>query len=431
MRLHELLREIRPTIDLAAVSDAEITGVQDDSRRVLPGNLFIARPGIKVDGNAFAADAITRGAAAVVTQAALPGVSIPQVIVPNAGEIVSALANIFFGRPAESVRVLGVTGTNGKTTTAYLIRHILNTVGKRCGMVGTVEIDDGRQTAEAAMTTPSAVDVAALLAEMRTNACAACAIEVSSHALHQGRTGGVKFAGAGFTNLTGDHLDYHGTMDAYADAKAILFAGLPATAIAAVNADSAYADRMIRDTRARVVRFGIDSAADYRATDSSVTAQGTSFLLTAPDGRTEIHTRLVGRHNIENALCAITLCCEVFGLSVSAVAAALKTAAGAPGRLQPVPSDKPFAVLVDYAHTDDALRNVLTALRPLTKGRLRVVFGCGGDRDRTKRPHGEGGRIVCRPDLRHQRQPTHRECRRHPRRNRCRLQPDGGRAGEH
>ena len=385
MRLHSLIQSALPGV-AAGADNPEITGVCDDSRRVRPGDLFVARAGVDNNGTTFVHEAGAKGAAAVVTQTPFDGIVAPQVIVADAAASVSALAEAFYGSPSRQINVLGVTGTNGKTTTAYLIRHILNTLGQPCGMIGTVEIDDGKARAEADMTTPGATRVSELLATMRDNGCRACAIETSSHALDQGRVAGITFAGAGFTNLTGDHLDYHKTMDAYGDAKAKLFAGLSPDAVAAVNVDSPEHARMTRGTRGRVVTFGIENAADYRASDYLITAQGTNFVLVTPDGRADVWTHLVGRHNIENTLCAITLCCEVFGLPAVAAANALKTATGAPGRLQPVNIGQPFAVLVDYAHTDDALRNVLTALRPLTVGRLRVVFGCGGDRDPTKRP---------------------------------------------
>jgi UDP-N-acetylmuramoyl-L-alanyl-D-glutamate--2,6-diaminopimelate ligase len=222
---------------------------------------------------------------------------------------------------------------------------------------------------------------------MRDNGCDACAIETSSHALDQGRVAGVTFAGGGFTNLTGDHLDYHGTMDRYAAAKAKLFEQLGDRAVAVVNADDPAADRMTRDTRARVIRFGIKNpAADYQAKDIKITSMGTHFILVTPDGRAEVEMHLIGRHNVENALLAAALVGETFGLTAQQIAAGLKGALGAPGRLQAVRNGQPFAVLVDYAHTDDALDNVLSALRPLAVGKLRVLFGCGGDRDRTKRP---------------------------------------------
>lgn len=386
MRLHSLLKYLDPDLELPQWPDPEITGVQEDSRLIRPGDLFIARPGTKIDGAKFALDAQSKRAAAIVTQNFIEGISIPQIVVANAAIAASTLAHAFHGNPSHDLNVIGVTGTNGKTTVTYLIRHILQHVGKKCGMVGTVEIDDGIKQIESQMTTPGAVQVAELLAAMKHNRCNACAIETSSHALDQHRTAGVRYAGAGFINLTGDHLDYHGTIDHYAAAKAKLFEQLPADAVAAVNADDSHHQRMIRDCGARIVTFGIRQPADYRAMDISVTMHGTSYILHAPDGRTEIAIKLIGRHNIENSLCAITLCCEVFGLTIHQVAGALRTATGAPGRLQSVSLGQRFAVLVDYAHTDDALQNVLSALRPLAKNKLRVVFGCGGDRDRSKRP---------------------------------------------
>jgi UDP-N-acetylmuramoyl-L-alanyl-D-glutamate--2,6-diaminopimelate ligase len=221
---------------------------------------------------------------------------------------------------------------------------------------------------------------------MRDNGCRACAMEVSSHALDQSRVSGVKFAAAAFTNLTGDHLDYHKTMDNYAAAKARLFEMLPADTFAIVNDQSPWAERMTRDCRARILRFGFDAAADYRAQNVNITSQGSRFLLTTPNGQCEISSALIGKHNIENILTAAALVGTTFGLTAAEIAEGLEDAAGAPGRLQSVSAGQNFAVLVDYAHTDDALANVLSALRPLTRGRLRVLFGCGGDRDRTKRP---------------------------------------------
>jgi UDP-N-acetylmuramoyl-L-alanyl-D-glutamate--2,6-diaminopimelate ligase len=386
MQLHDLLRQFDPALSLAGLPDATITHVREDSRLVGPGDLFIARSGTKTDGAKYAAYAAKQGAVAIVTETKLPGVAAPQIVVPHASAAVSVLAHLFHGEPTEKVKTIGVTGTNGKTTTAYLVRHLLGHVKQRCGMIGTVEIDDGRTRQEAAMTTPGPCELAELFARMRDRGTWRCAMEVSSHALDQDRVAGMQFVGAGFTNLTGDHLDYHQTMEHYAAAKAKLFASLDDGAVAAVNAESEWSAWMERKCRARIIRFGFGKEADYQARDVAITAAGTNFVLVTPDGRAEVKMGLIGRHNIENALLAAALVGEVFGLSVHQIAAGLKDAAGAPGRLQTVRRGQPFAVLVDYAHTDDALENVLTALRPLTKGKLRVLFGCGGDRDTSKRP---------------------------------------------
>jgi UDP-N-acetylmuramoyl-L-alanyl-D-glutamate--2,6-diaminopimelate ligase len=386
MLLHTLLRLFDPNLPLDRIPDLDIGGVCEDSRRVQRGDLFIARSGTRTDGRQFIADAAARGAVAVVVERRLEDCPLPHIVVPDAARAVSVLANIFHGQPSHALAVLGVTGTNGKTTTAYLVRHLLASAARRCGMIGTVQIDDGVQSCEAEMTTPGAVDIARLLATMRQSGCAACAMEVSSHALDQHRVSGVRFAAAAFTNLSGDHLDYHKTMENYAAAKARLFAALEPSAVAVVNAHDPASQRMLRDSRARTVRFAIDEPADYRAADVEVTADGSRFTIHMPQGSAPVRMRFIGRHNILNALAAAALVAETFGLTAEHIAQALAEAVSAPGRLQPVRCGQPFAVFVDYAHTDDGLENVLKALRPLTRQKLRVVFGCGGDRDRGKRP---------------------------------------------
>jgi UDP-N-acetylmuramoyl-L-alanyl-D-glutamate--2,6-diaminopimelate ligase len=389
MLLHDLLRQLDSDVLLDGIPNVPIAGVEEDSRRVRPGFLFVARSGAKNDGRAFIPDAAARGAAAAVV--AYQGFSAARAVIPlvpvfDIAGAASRLANIHLGEPSRSVRVVGVTGTNGKTTTTYLLRHILNSVGKRCGLIGTVETDDGQSVREASMTTPSGVEIAQLLARMRDSGCEACAIEVSSHALDQRRVEGVTFAGAAFTNLTGDHLDYHQTMENYAAAKARLFEGLDEEAPAIVNAADEWSERMLRDCYARKLWWGFSPDANYRAEECVLSSQTSKFTLATPDGRAPVTMHLVGRHNIANALTAAALAMEAFGLSVHAIACALANAAGAPGRLQSVRCGQPFSVLVDYAHTDDAMDNVLRALRGVTRGKLRVLFGCGGDRDRTKRP---------------------------------------------
>ncbi len=386
LNLTDLLRCLPLVYSATRIPEVVVTGVTEDSRLVQAGNVFVARNGQTTNGRKHLDQAITRGAIAVVTTGAIPACPVPQVMVPDSAVALSLLSHAFYGNPCDHVMTLGVTGTNGKTTTTYLIRHVLNYFNLRCGMIGTVETDDGQNRYESTMTTPAAAEVAKLLAGMRTNACRACAMETSSHSLHQARVAGVRFAGAAFTNLTGDHLDYHKTMEDYAAAKAKLFQSLDSKAVAAINVDDPWAERMARGCKARVVGFGFGEAARYRAHDMKITAAGSTFILHTPDGQARIDLRLIGKHNIENALAAATLLGEVFKLNVHQLAAGLKDATGAPGRLQAVRAGQPFTVLVDYAHTDDALQNVLTALRPLTRGKLRVVFGCGGDRDPSKRP---------------------------------------------
>jgi UDP-N-acetylmuramoyl-L-alanyl-D-glutamate--2,6-diaminopimelate ligase len=386
MRLQTLIRQWNPDLLRGLTSDPEVTSIEEDSRKVVPGALFIARPGKTTSGEKFLADAAAKGAVAAIVTAPAPSCPLPQIVCPDPSAAISPLAHVLGGSPSHHLKVFGVTGTNGKTTTTYLIRHLLNKLAHPCGMIGTVEIDDGKTRRESDMTTPAAADVARLLADMRSNACHAASMEVSSHSLHQHRVSAVRFAAAGFTNLTGDHLDYHGTMDAYAGSKALLFESLAPDAVAVVNADSPWHTRMVRDCKARIVRYSFQPGADYAISAMEISAKGTSFTLASPRGSTRVRLALVGRHNIENAVTALAMVAETYGLPLGEVAPHLADTAGAPGRLQAVDAGQPFAVLVDYAHTDDALQNVLSALKPLTKGKLRVVFGCGGDRDKTKRP---------------------------------------------
>ncbi|MEM6561148.1 MAG: UDP-N-acetylmuramoyl-L-alanyl-D-glutamate--2,6-diaminopimelate ligase [Planctomycetota bacterium] len=364
------------------------THVTDDSRQVTPGTLFIARGGTQTDGTKFIADAIERGAVGVVSESPIAGLSVPNIVVDDAAQTLGELAHELHGSPSDTLDVLAVTGTNGKTTTTYLLRHILKHTGHTCGLIGTVEIDNGDRVIEADMTTPGSPELAAHLAAMRDNGCTSAVIEASSHALQQQRLAGCTVRGAAFLNLTGDHLDYHGTMEDYAAAKALLFEMLDDTGVAAVNVDDPHAARMIQACRGRVVPFSPSGDPDttWRATDVTVTADGTTYRMHNPKESAVVSMPLIGRHNVENALAAAVLAHEVHNVWPATIADALATATGAPGRLERVPADKPFHVFVDYAHTDDALDNVLRALRPLCTNNLRVVFGCGGDRDKTKRP---------------------------------------------
>ena len=396
MRLDQLIAgmDVRVEGDPAV----EIRGITDDSRRVEPGFLFIARRGSKADGSVYVPEATGAGAVAVLGTAGQVSAGVATVFANEPIEPVAArLSERLHGDPTSRLTLIGVTGTNGKTTTAHLIHQMLSGDGRACGLIGTVRIDDGVRATDASLTTPPAAELSEIFARMVGAGCGAAVMEVSSHALHQGRVAALAFDVGIFTNLTGDHLDYHGTMGEYAAAKAQLFAMLPPEGVAIVNAEDPAAGRMLgANCRAGVMWCWVsDSVAparlvsgECRAAVRSMTTTGTAATFTGPWGAFNADLRLVGRHNVMNALQAVAAC-HAAGLRVDELARRLSAAEAPPGRLEPVtgPGD-PFTVLVDYAHSDDALRKVLGALRPLvqTGGRLRVVFGCGGDRDRTKRP---------------------------------------------
>lgn len=412
MKLDVLLSRLAPVPSGAAALD--VLFITDDSRAVQPGTLFVARSGTRSDGRAFVADALARGAAAVLFRGEDPcpatggpgdAVRIPVPEGTDLARLAGALAARLEGSPSEWMKVVGITGTNGKTTMAFLVQQFVRAAGERCGVIGTVVVDDGAVAEPANLTTPGGIELARAMGRMVRNGCAACAMEVSSHALDQGRADSVGFKVAVFSNLTGDHLDYHKTMEAYAAAKARLFAMLPADGTAIVNADDPWHASMVADCRARVLRCavreegaGAAPSADAAGCTATIHAsrlgwQDTTFA--GPWGSVRVRLPIVGRHNAMNALQAAAAAWAI-GVPPASIEHALSTCSAPPGRLEPVttPAD-PFAVLVDYAHTDDALLNVLTALRPLVGpgGRLVTVFGCGGDRDRTKRPRMMG--VAC------------------------------------
>jgi UDP-N-acetylmuramoyl-L-alanyl-D-glutamate--2,6-diaminopimelate ligase len=397
MRWKELLAKV-PSLSGEGAADPVVSALADDSRRAGPGTLFVARGGSKGDGGAFIQDAVTRGAVAVVVG---PGVPVPAGVavarVANPGAVTAEIAHAFHGFPARHLKVAGVTGTNGKTTIAFLLQQCMAAAGRKFGLVGTVLTDDGRQRLSSELTTPGAIELAGLLARMRDNGCTGVSMETSSHALDQGRVAGIEFAVATFTNLSGDHLDYHGTMESYADAKARLFEGLSNGAWAVVNADDPAHRRMLRDCRARVVRCGFAGGEALDAEVAVLEARLGSMRvrLQGPWGELQARLPMMGRHNGMNALQAVAASWAL-GVERGALEQAMAGAKAPPGRLEPVTDpDAPFAVMVDYAHTDDALLNVLRAVRPALPqgGRLIVVFGCGGDRDRTKRPR--MARVAC------------------------------------
>lgn len=386
--LGQLLEGIVPPGAWSGLADYPISGVFDDSRQVTPNSLFVSLKGVAVDGRRFIDDARQRGAAAVLGEDLPPQAGLPGISVSNARATLGRLAARWFelDRVQQSgFQLLGVTGTNGKSTTTHMLREIMRAAGKKCGMLGTVQYDLCSRSITADMTTPGPLLLAAYLRECANAGAHAAVMEVSSHALDQRRVEGLRFTAAAFTNLTRDHLDYHQTLEAYADAKARLFEQLDADATAVVNCDDPAHERMLRACKARVLTFSIGGQADITARITRDAINGTLYRMTIQGRDLVLENALVGRHNVYNAMTAAGLALGA-GLSADEIAAGLSLVRNIPGRLQRVPGATGIDVFVDYAHTDDALRNVLSVLRPLTRGRLIVVFGCGGDRDRTKRP---------------------------------------------
>ena len=377
-----------------ALADCDIAGIAHDSRRVKPGWVFVAIRGYRRDGADFAEDALARGAVAVVAEHKIRlSQAVPQFVVHDARRALATLANTFFGRPSRKLCVIGVTGTDGKTTTNYMIRSIIEAAGKRCGLLGTIAYETGRRRLPASITTPESVDVQEFLGEMVAEGFEYAAIEVSSHALAMRRVDFVQFAAAVFTNLTEEHMDYHRTLSAYWRAKARLFSGLGPANTAILNADDPYSEKMAKATCAKVIRFGMRKGADVTARIHESTLDGVVMTLRTPTFSTDVRLPLIGRHNVYNALAAAAAALSQ-EIDPDAIRRGLEGVPPVPGRVERVPCEKDCTVLVDYAHTDRALEVVLNSLRPLARKRILVVFGAGGDRDRAKRPR--MGRVVER-----------------------------------
>jgi len=358
-------------------ADVEIDGLAFDNRQVKPGTLFFCVPGFTRDGHDFAPDAVARGAVALVVERPL-GLGVPEVRVDDVRAAMATAAARFHGDPTARLQVVGITGTNGKTTTAFLVREILEAAGIRTGLLGTVKSVIGGRERVLERTTPEAFDLQAAFAEMLEAGDRACVMEVSSHALELRRADAIHFATAVFTNLTQDHLDFHPTMEAYYEAKRRLFEADVATR--AVNVDDPCGRRLAAEFP-DAVTFAIDREADLRATEVHTSFAGSTFVL---DGR-RVSIPLPGRFNVANALAAIAAA-RALGVSHATAEAALQEAGRIPGRFEPVDEGQRFAVFVDYSHTPDSLENVLLAARELATGRVIAVFGAGGDRDRGKRP---------------------------------------------
>jgi len=387
------LQDYFPDDEIVAVKgdrDRPISGLTMDSRRVVPGNLFFALPGLRTDGAAFIDEAINRGAVAVVTQKPVTRshgrVTIIQVA--DARATLARVAQRYFKFPDRDLEVVGVTGTNGKTTVTHLVKHLLNG-SERIGLIGTVSYDLGARTVPSYKTTPESLDLFGMLAQMRDAGCRRAVMEVSSHGIDQQRVRGLQFGVVVFTNLTRDHLDYHQSLDAYFQVKTRLFRGetgsLPRAAV--VNLDDPYGRQLATQLPPglRAVTFGENPAADVRAEAVTLEFRRTAFRLVWPGGTAAVASPLIGRYNVSNLLAALATC-HALGRDLAVLLPKLASFHNVAGRMERIEEGQAFNVLVDYAHTDDALHNALGMLRAVTPGRLLVVFGCGGNRDRTKRP---------------------------------------------
>lgn len=363
-----------------------VTGVQRDSRRVAPGDLFVALPGEHVDGGEFAHAAARAGACAVLTSAPIANLALPQLVASDVRRGLALAAHRVYGQPSAALEVVGITGTNGKTTTSYLLEAILMAAGKRVGLIGTVAVRGPGYTTTSGYTTPEADDLVRYLAQAVAAGATQLVMEVSSHGLELQRVLGTRFAVCGFTNLSQDHLDFHPSMEAYGEAKALLFTRY-SPRVSVICVDGSFGAALANRAQGEVLRCSVraDSGAPLRVLAWSMTRAGLRATLHTPDGEHTLSSPMVGAHNLENLLVALG-CAAALGVPYAEAVAACATLVGAPGRLERVPCEEDVAVFVDYAHTPDALERTVQALRALSPRRLITVFGCGGDRDRGKRP---------------------------------------------
>jgi UDP-N-acetylmuramoyl-L-alanyl-D-glutamate--2,6-diaminopimelate ligase len=388
MKLHDLLKAL--PFAKAPRENPKIASMTNDSRKVGPGTLFICIKGHQIDGHEYAGEAVQKGAAAIVSEKELD-VGVPVVKVADTKRAMAFLADEFYGHPTHSLHLIGVTGTNGKTTTSMMIEHIFRDAGKKTGLIGTIHIKIGDQMLETKNTTPDNIVLQETFAHMVKEGVQAAAMEVSSHALVQGRVRGCDFDVAVFTNLSQDHLDYHETMEEYKRAKGLLFSRMgnvfdsAKPKFAVINMDDPEGPYFAQETTAHVVTYGIDSQADFAAENIRMTASGTAFTLLTPEGKREANMKLMGKFSVYNALAAIAAA-YVSNVPLDSAAATIERMKGVPGRFEAVNGGQDFSVIVDYAHTPDSLENVLKTIRQFAQKRIYTIIGCGGDRDRTKRP---------------------------------------------
>ena len=391
MQLEMLLADVKDA-KMSGSKEADITAICYDSRKAEPGALFVAVRGNAADGHDFIDGALEKGASAVLAEQPAPeGVSVPWVQVSDSRRAMSQLAASYWGKPSLKMKLAGVTGTNGKTTTGFLLHHLLKTAWHRAGLIGTVHYDLGDEEIEASHTTPESIELQGVLAEMAARACRGAVMEVSSHALEQKRPADVEFDAGIFTNLTRDHLDYHGTMENYFDAKRELFVQMAEQphkrqAVAVINIDDEYGRRLAKEfaSRLEVVTYGCGIHADFRAVDIRFDFNGAQFQLDAKGRSALVRLPLIGRFNVYNALAALAAG-SALGINLRESISSIANSPQIPGRLESVADQQAFRVFVDYAHTPDALENAINTVRELDPRRLITVFGCGGNRDVPKR----------------------------------------------
>ncbi|MFH1574994.1 MAG: UDP-N-acetylmuramoyl-L-alanyl-D-glutamate--2,6-diaminopimelate ligase [Acidobacteriota bacterium] len=387
MLLHRLIGEL-PCTTVRGDLEVQITGITHDSRVVRPGELFVALRGAQTDGNMYVAQAVERGAAAVASDrepdASLP---VPTVQVSDARQFLAEASRVFFGDPASRMRLVGITGTNGKTTTAYLLHSVFRCAGLGSCLLGTLGMWIGSRHMPTRHTTPEAPELTSMLLEAAENGCTHGAMEVSSHALASKRVFGTRFSVGVFTNLTPDHLDFHGDLESYYLAKRTLFteAGRNQPGHAVINADDPFGRRLIAEIPCPVSRFSILTETEFRLLECRKHGDGTYLRIGTPRGDIALQTRLIGTPNTYNVLCAVGAACQL-GIGLDSIRDGIESVQGVPGRMELVRAGQSFAVVVDYAHTPDALEKLLQTLRELPHRRIITVFGCGGDRDRQKRP---------------------------------------------
>jgi UDP-N-acetylmuramoyl-L-alanyl-D-glutamate--2,6-diaminopimelate ligase len=379
------LRRLLPGATFVNCDDIQVASASTDSRAVQSGELFVALRGAHVDGHRFVVSAAARGANALLMENAEPEIKLPQCVVADSRVAYGLLCQALEGNPAAKLTTIGITGTNGKSTTAFLVKSVIEAAGHRVGLIGTIEQFDGNTSIPALLTTPGADVLAKLMRRMQDAGCSHVVMEVSSHALDQHRVAGITFDTAVFTNLTQDHLDFHKDLASYRAAKSRLFRDLSANACAVLNADDPTSKEYRKVCSAQKLGYAVRGVSDLTAVGIQATLEGNRFWIESRSGRCEISSALVGPHNIYNCLAAAAVGRRL-GLDWDTIRKGIEAVRGVPGRLQVVQCGQPFHVFVDYAHTPDAIASVLKGMRGIVSGKILCVFGAGGDRDRSKRP---------------------------------------------